>query len=118
MIDTKKVLSIVVIICLMFSLVGCAQLVSTEYDSVEVNIVDKHYRGAWLQPVRAGKVTTFITHPARYEIIVEYKSVEYTIDDSDTYNRYKDKIGQTTVGTLEIRTYDDDTVEYDITELK
>lgn len=113
-----KIISLVVIICLVFLLVGCAKVVNTEYESVEVNIVDIHHRAMWLQPMKAGKVTTFITHPAVYEITVEYNNVEYTIDDQDAYNRYKDKLGQSTIGTLEIRTYDDGTVRYNITELK
>ena len=113
----KKILSIMMIICLTITLVGCAKLVNTNHESVEVSIVDIHHRAAWLQPMRCGKVTTFITHPARYETIVEYKGIEYTINDSATYNKYKDKIGQTTIGTLEIRTYDDGTVKYDITGL-
>jgi hypothetical protein len=114
----KKILSIMMIICLVSSLVGCAKLVNTEYENVEVCVVDICHRGMWLQPVRAGKVTTFITHPDEYEVTVEYNGVSYTIDDEDTYNRYKGKIGQTAIGTLEIRTYDDGTVKYDITELK
>lgn len=114
----KKILSIVLIICLVSSLVGCAKLINTEYQNVEVNIIDTYYRGARLQPIRSGKVTTFITHPARYEIIVEYKNVKYTIDDSTTYNKYKNNVGQTAIGTLKICTYDDGTVKYDITELR
>ena len=113
----KKILSIMMIICLIITLTGCAKLVSTEYENVEVNVVDIYHKAMWLQPMRCGKVTTFITHPARYETIIEYEGIEYTIDDRDTYDRYKDKIGQTAIGTLEILTYDDGTVKYNITEL-
>lgn len=114
----KKILSIMMIICLMISLTSCAKCIDTKYENVEVNIIDEHYRGVWLQPIVSGKVTTFITHPARYEVIVEYNGIEYMIDDSNTYNKYKDKVGRSTVGVLEVRTYDDGTVKYDITELK
>ena len=72
----------------------------------------------YITPVRAGKVTLMITHPAVYQITVEYNGVEYTISGSDTYNKYKDKVGQTTMETLEICTYDDGTVKYDIIELE
>ena len=106
------------IVCLMFSLAGCAKLINTEYENVEVNIVDKYHRGMYMTPIRTGKVTTMVTHPAVYRITVEYKGVEYTISGSDTYNKYKGKVGQTATGTLEIRTYDDGTVRYDITELE
>jgi hypothetical protein len=113
----KKIISIMMIICLVVSLAGCAELVSTEYENIEVNVVDTHHRGAWVQPIRVGKVTTYITHPAKYEVTVEYNGKNYTVDDKYAYNKYKDKTGQNIVGVLEIRTYDDGTVEYDITEL-
>ena len=35
----------------------------------------------------------------------------------DTYDQYKDMIGETISATLEIRRYDDGTVKYDITDL-
>ena len=106
------------IVCLMFSLVGCAKLINTEYENVEVNIVDEYHRGMYVTPIRAGKVTTMVTHPAVYRITVEYNGVEYTISGSDTYNKYKEKVGQIAIGTLEISTYDDGTVKYDIIALE
>ena len=113
-----KKISLVMIMCLIISLTGCAKVINTEYKNVEVHIVDKYYRGMWMQPVRSGKITTFVTHPAVYNITVEYNNAEYTINDSNIYDRYKDKIGHTTVGTLETRTYDDGTVKYNIIGLK
>ena len=101
-----------------FSLVGCAECISTEYENVEVNIIDEYYRAMWLQPVVAGKVTTVITHPAQYSITVEYNGIEYSINDSYTYKKYEDKVGQTAIGTLEVRTYDDGSVKYDIISLE
>ena len=114
----KRILTFLVFMIMIFSLTGCAKLVNTECESVEVSIVDKYYRGMYMTPVFNGKTTTMITHPAVYRIAVEYNGVEYTISGSGTYNKYKEKIGQTAIGTLEIRTYDDGTVKYDITELE
>lgn len=114
----NRIFSILLLMVLIFSLVGCAKCISTEYENVEVTVVDKYHRGMWMQPIRAGKVTTFVTHPAVWRITVEYNGVEYTVSGSDTYHKYKDKIGQTTIGELEIRTYDNDTVKYDIVSLK
>lgn len=111
----KKVLVFLLItIIAAFGLSGCAKCIGTEYENVEVTIVDEYYHGKWMQPV----VTTFITHPAKYQITVEYNSVEYTIDDCNTYEKYKNKVGQTTNGTLEINKYDDGSVKYDITALE
>ena len=45
-------------------------------------------------------------------------STTYTISGSATYDKYKNKIGQTTIGTLETRTYDDGTIKYGIVSLE
>lgn len=114
----NRILVFLLLVVFIFSLVGCAKCICTEHESVEVVIVDKYHRGMWMQPIRAGKVTTFITHPVVWRITVEYNGVEYTVSGSDTYDKYKDKIGQTTIGELEIKTYDNGTVEYDIVSLE
>lgn len=114
----KNILMFLLLITMMFSLAGCAKCISTEYETVEVNIIDEYYYPEWFQPVTSGRMTSLITHPATYRITVEYNGVEYTFSDSDTYDRYADKVGQTTTGTLEIRSYDDGTTRYVITSLE
>ena len=114
----NRVFTPLLLVVLIFSLAGCAKCISIEYENVEVSIVDKYHSAMWMQPIHTGKVTTFITHPAIWEITVEYDGVEYTVSGSDTYKNYKDKIGQTTTGELEIKTYDDGTVKYDIVSLE
>jgi hypothetical protein len=114
----QKFLNVIVILCLIFALTGCAKLVNTEYSDVEVTVVDSYHRGMYLQPVYTGKSFTYITHPATYRITVEYDNLEFDIDGSETYYKYEDKIGETAIGVLETRTYDDGMVKYDITELK
>lgn len=110
----KKLRLILCCLLLSVSLAGCAKLISTETERVEVTIIDSYHRGAWTQPMMVGKTMTCITHPAIYEINVEYNDVEYVIDGRNTYDLFKDKIGQTVTGVLEIREYDDGTVKYDI----
>ena len=114
----NRILAILLIVLLICSLVGCAKCISTEYENVEVTIVDEYHKPMWIQPIFNGKTTTMITHPAVWRIIVEYDGVEYTISSSKTYNKYKDKIGQIAIGELEIKTYDDGTVKYDIVSLE
>lgn len=114
----KRIISIICLLFIFINLVGCAKCISTDYENVEVAIVDKYHRAMWLQPVRAGKTTTYITHPATWYITVEYDGVKYTVHGSETYNKYKDKIGQTATGTLEIKTYDNGNITYDIIELE
>lgn len=105
---------------MILSLVGCAKLVSTEYENVEVKITDVYYKQSYTTTTYnpALKMPMVQSYPAVYRVTIEYNGVEYTISGSDTYNKYKEKVGQTAIGTLEIRTYDDGTVKYDITELE
>lgn len=113
----KKLIFGLLIIAIMISTVGCAELINTEYKTVDVKIVDSYHKGAWSQPIISGKAITFIHHPAKYTIDVEYNDVKYSIHGSDTYYTYKDKVGEIVPGTLRIRTYDDGSTKYDITAL-
>lgn len=107
--QTVKMICVLVICILLISLVPnfveSIGLQNTEYQEVEVTIVDEHYQAHRVIPVHAGKVTTMITHPARCEIIVDYNGKEYVINDENTYNQYKERIGETTTGTLQVKTY-------------
>lgn len=114
----KNILIFLLVVVMMFLLAGCAECISTEYETVEVTIIDEYYNPEHTQPVFNGKTVGLITHPATYRITVEYNGVEYTFSDSDTYDRYKDMVGQTTTGTLEIRSYDDGTTRYVIVSLE
>ena len=112
----KKAL-IFILITVLVTLTGCAKVINTEYKEVDIKITDRYYRAPYVTPVRSGKVTTFITHPAIYRIYVEYKGVKYTLSGSSIYHKYKNKIGQTVKGKLKIYTYDDNTIEYKIIEI-
>ena len=107
-----KSILIFMLIAVLVTLTGCAKVISTEYNEVDVKITDIYYRAAYVTPLRVGKVTTFITHPAIYQIYVEYEGVEYTLSGSGIYNKYKNRIGQTVKGKLKIDIYDDNTIKY------
>ena len=114
----KKIVSIICLLLILLNFTSCAKCIATDYEDVEVLVVDKYHRGMWLQPVRVGKSTTYITHPATWSITVEYEGVEYTVSGHDVYDKYEDKIGQTATGTLEIKTYDNGNITYDIVGLE
>ena len=114
----KKTFCLIFAILLVFSLTGCADLISTETKQVDVVIIHEDYTGAWMQPIWTGKMFTYVSHPAQYEITVEYKGITHTFDNETYYNAYKNRIGDTITGTLEIKTYDDGTVKYDIIALE
>lgn len=113
----RKLLLFLLMVTMLFSINGCAKCVSTLQMNVRVTVVDEYYKGSYVTPIIAGKVTTMVVHPAVYKITVKYDDNEYAFTDSNTYNEYKDKVGQTVNATLEIKTYDDGSVRYDITSL-
>lgn len=115
----KKILcSLAMTLILISSLNGCAKCISTETSTVQVKIVDEYYSAAYMTPVTSGKVHTVIIHPAVYRITVEYNGVEYDISDSDTYDKYSNRVGEYVNGTLETKKYDDGTVRYNIISLE
>jgi hypothetical protein len=114
----KKVFNIIIVLCLILTLNGCAKLTNTEYEDVEVTVVDSYYYPMWVQPIVVGKTTSLITHPAIYRITVEYDGKKFDFSGSEIYNKYEDKVGETVMGVLAIYTYDDGSTRRDITELK
>lgn len=117
----KKVLAVLLsMLILTFSLVGCAKCIGTETSTVQVRITDEYYRAAYVTMYYSPATKTILpqSHPAVHRITVEYDGVEYDISGSDTYNKYSNKIGEYTNGTLQTKKYDDGTVRYDIIELE
>lgn len=114
----KIIVSILSTLCLVFSLTGCAKCINTEYKTVEVEIVNEYFQDSYTTYMWTGKCTIPVHHSAEYEITVKYNGINYRFDGEDIYNKYKNKIGQTAMATLEIRTYDDGTVRYNITGLE
>lgn len=118
----KKIKKVAIIIAALLiavsSLTACAKVISAKEEVVQVKIVDEYHRAAWVQPFRAGKITSFIRHPAQYVITVEYNGVNYDINDREAYNLYSTSIGEYAEGFLITTTYDDGTVKYDVTALK
>lgn len=110
----KRTVSQLLAICMILSLSGCAKCISTNYQNVEVRIVDKYHRGMYFIPIHVGKTTNMIYYPAIYRITVEYDGTEYTISGRDIYEKYSERVGEFAVGCLRVRDYDDGTTEYDI----
>lgn len=100
------------------TLTGCKKCVSTEYKHVPVKIIDAESRSAYSYPVRVGKTTSIRVVPASYNTVVEYDSVEYSLSSSETYYKYRDKIGKTAKGKLETKRYDDGSAKVRIVSLE
>lgn len=100
------------------TLTGCKKCVSTEYEYVPVKIMDAESRLAYSYPVRVGKTTSIRVVPASYNTVVEYDSMEYSLSSSETYYKYRDKIGKTAKGKLETKRYDDGSAKVRIVSLE
>ena len=113
-----RILTLLLLATLVFNFVGCAKCINTEYKDVEVIIVNKYYKGSWLQPIMINGKTRLIPHSATYRIIVEYDGALHIVSGINTYNKYKDKIGQTAIGKLKIETYNNGTIKYHLVSLE
>lgn len=100
------------------SLIGCTAPTSTEYKEVEVEIVNEYYKAAYYTPIWTGRSVVMISNPAVYEITVRYEDTEYTLGGMETYDKYADQVGETAIGILRIRTYENDGIREDIVDLQ
>ena len=114
------IIALALILCLCTT--SCAKLVDTTYEEVEVTIIDSCYQAAkyvptaMYSPIRIGNLNLQRVS-AKWYIYVKYNDVEYTISGENTYRAYKDRIGETVMGTLKTNTYDDGSIYLDITEI-
>lgn len=91
--------------------------ISIKTDEVEVVIVDTYYDDEDIVPMICGDMTIMQTYPAVYEVTVMYEDVTYTFKGEDFYNKYKDKVGASTTGILETKTYSDGSVLHNLINL-
>lgn len=105
-------------IILSILLSGCAKCISTEQEEIEVVIADVYFRPSYSTRIKAGSTWTSMHHPAIYRTYIECEHGKFTISGSGTYRTFKDKVGQTAIGTLETKIYDDGDVKYRITSIR
>lgn len=112
-----KKISVLVLIVFCLMLQGCSKCIKEEYIQDTVTIVDISYHGAWIQQIPAGKTMAVIFHPAEYITVVDYKRMEHSIYDKDTYNFYKNKNNEQVQANILVKTYDNGKVKYNIENL-
>lgn len=104
----KKILAIILTCVVVLSLVGCAEVINTETETVKATIVEVDR-----DPMRvtmAGKI--MVTHPADYDILLKYEDIEAWVDVSrDEYDKYETLVGSTVDAKLTTVYYDDDTTK-------
>ena len=108
----KRLFAIILLILLVLTFVGCAEVKEQGSMLVPAILVDTHYKRAWIQPMKSGKTVMMINHPADYDLIFEYEGKRYNLDvDSDIYNTYENAVGQEFNMELVTTVYDNNTTE-------
>lgn len=116
----KKFCIVSLFATLLFLMVGCSAVVSSEEYFDEVTVENVHYSPSWSQPMTVGKTTTYITHPASYNVKLSYgenNQFKKTIDNSKLYRQCKGKIGETLKAKFVKTTYEDGTTKIRFIEL-
>ena len=117
LINTKWSLAIIMmIVTLLFSLAGCKKVTNTYELRADAIIEDTYHKNAWTQfhYFASTKSMTTIHHPERNEVSIRYNGRIYTLDNENTYEYCKDKIGQSVPCILEVKEYNDGSLKQEI----
>ena len=106
----RKLYLLFMLVILVFSLVGCAKVISEEEIQVKAEVIDVYYKPAWNQPVFNGKTTTIIHHSAQYKVTLEYEGEEYFLRSYSAYLKCKSSIGEYVDCNFRIVKYDNGNV--------
>ena len=101
---------------LLFSLGGCKKVTSTYELRVNAIVEDTYHKKAWTQfqyHVSTKSMTT-IRHPERNQVSIRYNGEVFTLDNKNTYEYCKDKIGQSVPCILEVKEYNDGSLKQEI----
>ena len=116
-INTKWSLAIIVmIVTLLFFLAGCKKVTNTYELRADAIIEDTYHKNAWTQfhYSASTKSMTTIHHPERNEVSIRYNGEVYTLNNENTYEYCKDKIGQSVPCILEVKEYNDGSLKQEI----
>ena len=105
----KKLIMMILICSIFFT--GCSEIISEERLDIAVTVTDSHYSGAWTSIIPVGDIYVTTYYDAEYYIYLTYEGKEYSINDEDTYNKYKDKVGEDVKATLVVEKYDNTTTK-------
>ena len=108
----RKLLLIIFGISLL--LTGCTKEINRETTSAMATVESVDYRPMWMQPMYINKTTTFITHPADWDTVINHNGVSYNLDNSSIYNYCLDKIGKEVAIELLTIYYDDGTTHTEV----
>jgi hypothetical protein len=108
----KRLISILLLLIIIFSLASCAKCVRTEISEVEVELVEAYFKkgSTYFIPMKVGKITTMSPrkHPDQYIVKVRYNGNLYTYNDYEFFKAHEyDEYGSTIIMLWVIREFDD-----------
>ena len=109
-INTKWSLAIILMVAtLLFSLSSCKKVTDTYELRVNAVVENTYHKESWteLQYNLSTKSMYTIHHPERNKVLIRYNGEVFTLDNKNTYEYCKDKIGQSVPCILEVKEYDD-----------
>ena len=94
---------------LLFSLGGCKKVTGTYELRVNAIVEDTYHEEAWtqFQYHSSTKRVSTIHHPEHNKVLIIYNGESFVLDNKDTYEYCKDKIGQSVPCILEVKEYND-----------
>jgi hypothetical protein len=113
----RKIIKLFLPVLILCLLAGCSKLISTEYKDVEVKIIDCYHEDSYTTYVPYNKSFIPVVYFEVNKVTVSYNNNQYVIKGEEVYYKYKDKIGETVTGTLEIENYEDGTKKFNIVSL-
>ena len=99
----KKLIILILIIGLVFSLTSCKEVDTYRHEKVEATIVDTQFKSAWVQLMPTGKTMMTIPHAAQYNVYFEYEGHRLHVDSKEIYDEIvENKLTKYTVCKLTI----------------
>ena len=107
---------ILMVATLLFSLGGCKKVTDTYELRVGAVVEDTYHKESWteLQYHSSTKSMSTIHHPEHHRVLIRYNNESFVLDNKNTYEYCKDKIGQSVPCILEVKEYDDGSTKEEI----
>ena len=115
--NTKWGLAIILMVAtLLFSLSSCKKVTDTYELRVNAVVENTYHKESWteLQYNLSTKSMSTIHHPERNKVLIRYNGEVYTLNNENTYEYCKDKIGQSVPCILEVKEYNDGSLKQEI----
>lgn len=103
-------------------MVGCAKEIKTETVKAKAIVKELEYDEAYTTtiPVSTDKSVMIVPqyHPAEYEVTVDYKGVDYEVDNEKAYKKVEGKLYKPVDCEFTVKYYDDGTTKTTLNKIE